>query len=69
MLKIRPCLITRAEMPLPHNDGLRHRVKRDISLSFFYIRSPKLRFLIIYIFGFTTETTAPLSLKDLEENI
>lgn len=36
MFKIRPCLITRAAMPLPHNDVLRQRVKRDISLSFLF---------------------------------
>lgn len=34
MFMIRPCFITRAAMPLPHNDVLRHRVKRDISHSY-----------------------------------
>lgn len=72
MFKFRPCLIHREVMPLPHNDILRHRVERDISLSFLFTTGAQNQdFLTLYIHGFTTaaEITAPLSLKDLEENI
>lgn len=32
MLKNRPCLITREELPLPYNNVHRNKFKRDISL-------------------------------------
>lgn len=49
MFKIRPCLITRAATPLTHNDVLRHKVEKDISLSFLFTTGAQQKFL------FTTE--------------